>query len=125
MDAFLADFKCVVFAESPGEANERIRVWRSLAAAAGFEPGAGRVSALRDHELTADVTQALEKARAKSNPPATDYARETAIRGLAGHFAGDLGFAREIVESIERETGPLPAAIAKALAHARTTGAPA
>jgi hypothetical protein len=125
MDAFLAEFKCVVFAGSPGEANERIRVWRSLAVAAGYEPGPGRVSALRDHELTVGVTQALEKARVESNPAASDYARETAIRGLAHHFAGDLSFAREVVESIERETGPLPAVIAKALASASTTGVPA
>jgi hypothetical protein len=119
MDAFLAEFKVVVFADDQADAIAKVRVWRSLSTAAGFEPGPGRVSKIRPADMTQALRESLEKAHAKRNPPATDYARTRAIEGLATQFAGDLDFAHEVVKSIEEKTGPLPALVADALANVR------
>lgn len=118
MDAFLAEFKTYVVAESQAHAMERVRVWRTLAVASGFEPGPGRVSAVPAGELPAAVARIVEKMRAKTDGPAPDHVRARAIAALATHFDGDLGFATELVESMEQKTGHLPAAIAHALADA-------
>ncbi len=118
MDAYLVEFKAVVFADSQTDAMARVRWWRSLAVAAGWEPGPGRVSAMKSSEITPALQQSLEKARAKSTRPATDQLRSRAIEAIASHVTGDLDFGREIIESIERETGALPSVLANGLANA-------
>lgn len=121
MDAFLADFRVYVVAQDKPEVMGRLRVWRSLATACGFDPGAGTVRAVTAGELPSAVAALLERERARTEGPAPDYLRRRAVEGLASHFDGDLGFAAELVGSIEEKTGPLPAVLARALADGRNT----
>lgn len=118
IDAYLAEFKVYVIAGSKPEVMDRVKVWRALAVAAGFEPGPGRVSAVPVGQLPASLTRNLQEARAKIEGPARDFERERAVAALASHFDGDIGFAAELVGSIEQKTGHLPAALANAIADA-------
>jgi hypothetical protein len=115
--AYLAEFRMYVFAEDQPDAVERVKVWRGLAAGMGFEPGPGCVTGVSDGALPGPAAEAL--ARARKNDVATPSARWQAITTLAKHFDGDVGFATELVESIEQEHGSLPAGVANALANAR------
>lgn len=126
MDAFLVEFKSVVFAENQTEAMARVKYWRSLAAAAGWKCGPGTVRGLEERELTQDLAEALERERAKAASVATDWARGRAIEALSTHMAGDVDQATGLVKSIEQEIGRLPTGLADALAAARkpTTEAP-
>lgn len=119
MDAYLVEFKAVVFADSQTDAMARVKYWRSLAAAAGWNPGSGTVRGLEDGELTPDLAEQLAVARAKAHGVSTDWARDRAIQALSTHLDGDLTVARRVVESIEAETGRLPTRVADALAAAR------
>jgi hypothetical protein len=119
MDAYLVEFKAVVFADSQTDAMARVRWWRSLAAAAGWEPGQGRVSAVPPSGMTPDLQQALEKARAKSARPASDTQRDRAIAAIASHVGGDISFANAFVESIEGQGGRLSSMLANGLAKIR------
>jgi hypothetical protein len=120
MDAYLAEFKVYVIAQSKPEAMGRVKVWRALALAAGFEPGPGRVSAVPAEQLPASLVHTLEEARSKVEGPARDFERDRAVAALASHFDGDLDFAGELVASMEqRRGGHLPASLAHALADAR------
>ncbi|HWJ49567.1 MAG TPA: hypothetical protein VNR42_01025 [Solirubrobacteraceae bacterium] len=122
MEAFLARFEMYVIERSQADVMPRLRSWRTFASAVGFEPGPGTVRLVAEHELPAEVARLLERARAKADGPAPDHVRARAIEALASHFDGDLGFAGELVESME-EKGALPAAIAHALADARKVAA--
>jgi hypothetical protein len=119
MDAYLAEFKVYVIDESKPDVLARLDAWRALAVACGFEPGGGKVSTVKPGELPRSVLGELEKARAKVNGPASPALRSRMLTALASHFDGDLGFAGELVESIEQERGSLPAALANALADSR------
>jgi hypothetical protein len=121
MEAFLAEFKVYAIATDKPEAMERLRVWRSLAIACDFDPGSGTVRTVAAGELPREVAKLLEQERAKTEGPAPAYLRTRAVQALASHFDGDLGFAGELVGEIEQKTGPLPAALAHALADGRKT----
>jgi len=118
MEAFLARFELYVIERSQADVMPRLKSWRSLAAAQGFEPGPGTVRVVGDGEMPPEVARLLAKARAKVDGPAPAHVRARAVEAVASHFDGDLGFAEELVGSIEAK-GPLPAAIAHALADAR------
>ena len=117
MEAFLAEFKVYVVGRDKPEVAERLRVWRALASACGFEPGGGVVKAAPESELPSPVLRLLERERAKVEGPAPVWMRTRAIESLAALFDGDLGFAEELVASIEEKKGPLPAALATGLAQ--------
>ena len=117
LDAFTVEFKMYVFAESSADASERLRLFRSLAKAAGHDPGPARTVRVSDAQLAQDARLAgeLERARAKDVAPANQKQRRRALEGLASHLAGDVDLAREVVESIEATSGPLSGHVARAL----------
>lgn len=121
LEAFAVEFKMYVFAHSGAEAAERLRVFRSLATAAGHDPGSGRTTQVSVAQLARDarLTGELERARAKDVSPAGERQRERAVAGLASHLAGDIDLAREVVNSIETVSGPLSNHVARAFEDGR------
>lgn len=121
LEAFTVQFRMYVFARSGAEAAERLRVYRSLATAAGHDPGAGRTIQVTAAQLARDARLAseLERAREKDVRPASERQRNRALEGLASHLTGDVDLAREVVESIESVSGPLSNHVARALEDSR------
>lgn len=119
MEAFLVEFKMYMTAGDQAAAMAQIRVWRALAAAAGFEPGGGQVRAVSEAELARYPQLLSTLKRARDGEAASDHARRRAVEALASHMGGDLTGAGGLVEAIERELGFLPAEVAKALERSR------
>ena len=95
-----------------------MKVWRALAQACGFEPGAGMVKQLSPRELDPRIASELEKEREKRDGVAPERLRESAITALSSHFDGDIDFTRDLIESIEAASGPLTKSVAGVLAGA-------
>lgn len=120
MHAFLAEFKVYAIGESPADVSERLRTWRSLAQACGFDPGAGAVRQVPDgQQLPAEVAAELERARTRTLP--SERARTRAVEAIASRLEGDLDRAAGIVDAID-QAGALTATVAAALGHARAVG---
>jgi hypothetical protein len=122
LKAFQVDHKLVIFADDMAEASNALKTWSSLATACGHKPGGGTVKLIADRDLDTITARELENARAKANGDASESARRRAIESLATHFASDVDFATEVVESIEAGNGrPLSAITASELGAARKT----
>lgn len=125
MDAFRVRFETIVFAQDTLEAGERLKVWRALSTACGFQPGSGQVVKLADRDLDQNgIRGELERARNERDDIASERLRERAISSLATHMDGELDAARGIIEAIEASSKRrLPTSTASLFAGAFRTKA--